>query len=611
MIKKRMIICIFFLMLACLTACGRNAPKTHPAGFSREENARLLACRDLPANPAIRDYSDLLEKTGYVITDVSPLDDNRLLLAGQKQTDDSWSCAALVLDLRDSSLSFRGDSFLISSRDRQDVSGPPLLRILSIEPLVLYDRNGCVIYTPEKSPVTNPIPEESRYWDVTVKGGRIFLCGWSGFISEFTDDHTFKPVWTLNSALSSMTLMPCADENTLQFQVSGPVKTGDTLYLHLDIRDWSESYYTLPSKTFWVNYADRDSLISLNRADKVNTIELYHIGGEEHKTIKIPPEINEDCWLDTSEHPLTDHICVFYTRIDPDGITGLYVADLSKLTPAFWSPLEETPFEMPEFTPDILADRVKQIEERYGLLIRFGDETRDELWGYKMTPTEDITKISIAMDTLEDALSLYPDDFFRNLEEGFVRDIYIYFTGALLPVDTSENISNAAGITCTDGGVSYMAYDIESYTLTRGTVVHEFSHIVDLRVKEHDWNFEEKWAANNPEDFDYYYAYVAENGEMIEFAADSSYTSYGPGALDDHSKIYLIDTYSKTYPTEDRARVWEYLMNDAAGPPDYYDSPALQAKLTLYFQSIRDCMDTSTWPARTEWEKRLAEAKAK
>ena len=117
----------------------------------------------------------------------------------------------------------------------------------------------------------------------------------------------------------------------------------------------------------------------------------------------------------------------------------------------------------------------------------------------------------------------------------------------------------------------------------------------------------------NPEGFDYYYAYIDPNGDSYEWSGSSEYTTNDSAWYDgDTDSVYFIDAYSTTFPTEDRARLMEYLLSDVDyGPPAYFASVHLQEKLTYYFQCIRTKFDTTNWPEQTSWEQMLSEAVAK
>ena len=63
---------------------------------------------------------------------------------------------------------------------------------------------------------------------------------------------------------------------------------------------------------------------------------------------------------------------------------------------------------------------------------------------------------------------------------------------------------------------------------------------------------------------------------------------------------YFIDDYSMINATEDRARIFEYAVEDSGTL--FRDAPGLIAKLQYYSDCIRDCFDTALWPEITAWE---------
>ena len=87
-----------------------------------------------------------------------------------------------------------------------------------------------------------------------------------------------------------------------------------------------------------------------------------------------------------------------------------------------------------------------------------------------------------------------------------------------------------------------------------------------------------------------------------------SITEYIYDSSGNNENTYFIDSYSQTYPTEDRARLFEYLMyNDTEEYSDYLALPHLQDKLKFFFEAIRKGFDSSTWPEKTVWEEKLDE----
>ena len=73
--------------------------------------------------------------------------------------------------------------------------------------------------------------------------------------------------------------------------------------------------------------------------------------------------------------------------------------------------------------------------------------------------------------------------------------------------------------------------------------------------------------------------------------------------LNDGYEAYFVDTYARTYPTEDRARTFEYAM--AGWDWVFTEQEPLREKLAYYAACIRDAFDTAGWPDVTTWEQPL------
>ena len=138
-----------------------------------------------------------------------------------------------------------------------------------------------------------------------------------------------------------------------------------------------------------------------------------------------------------------------------------------------------------------------------------------------------------------------------------------------------------------------MIFDLSRGQLMEQDLYHEFSHLIDKKLqyqaeqgKTKKYS-EEAWSALNPNGFEYTYNYT-----------DMPASYYNDGHDD-----YFVDVYSRTFPTEDRARVLEYAMIGAEFCFDTY--PKLVDKLQFYCDCIREGFDTTGWPEVTKWEEML------
>ena len=145
----------------------------------------------------------------------------------------------------------------------------------------------------------------------------------------------------------------------------------------------------------------------------------------------------------------------------------------------------------------------------------------------------DTVKIRDSLDMLENTLALYPDDYFEQLKGDDVRCICFYLVGSMQPIDSSVSIADPAGLSYLDNGLELIAISTDyGWSLT---VVHELNHVLDHRLEETGILDEEKWNSFNPQGFDYYYAYVDDDGNEVEYIASTDYTA--------QSDEYIFDVY--------------------------------------------------------------------
>ncbi|MCC8181856.1 MAG: hypothetical protein LIO45_02585 [Clostridiales bacterium] len=277
------------------------------------------------------------------------------------------------------------------------------------------------------------------------------------------------------------------------------------------------------------------------------------------------------------------------------GADSLTDGETEELTPLQWEPYSDA------------TERAAQLSEQYGVYIYTGEAVLDApITDYTLSVCDDAYSIDAALDALEEAFSRYPENYLEQLGGNSVRAICFYLSGTMTPVDTSLNISNPAGLSCQAGDLEIIALDAGNYIRAQD-VIHELTHVLDhqlwLALDEDTWN------SMNPEGFEYHYAYIGEDGVSYEWG-DTTYTADGSAYYNgDVESVYFVDAYSTTYPTEDRARLMEYLLADPdSGPNRWFASSHVQEKLTYYFALIRAEFDTTDWPEQTVWEAELAEA---
>ena len=254
-------------------------------------------------------------------------------------------------------------------------------------------------------------------------------------------------------------------------------------------------------------------------------------------------------------------------------------------------PLEETQLSQPVVEAS-LYERAAQLSDRFGVDIRIAEQCSLDYSHYDSYALTDPTFIRSALDILEESLSKYPEGFFLQLPYGSIESIRIELVGGLKLKSNVTTYTDDAGAFAQDRG-SYYGIVLNGFLMSEKTLYHEFSHIIDSRL---EWDAlirtdalysGEAWLALQPEGFSYAMSYMHIPEELQSFV-DSGYFVYD---------------YALTYPTEDRATLMAAAMENCTW--DFEPGSGRRAKMQYYADCIRDCFDTTGWPATTLWEQVL------
>lgn len=261
----------------------------------------------------------------------------------------------------------------------------------------------------------------------------------------------------------------------------------------------------------------------------------------------------------------------------------------------FWNPelveqgvdLPFAPIPEPSREQAQLESKANALSEKYGVSILVGQACNTEFAGFHAEIADDWMTVSLALDTLDQALSRYPKDFFYQLRYDTIRTVEFQLVGMLNPIDAEEYPDSYSAFTQTLYDRHQVVVDV--YSSTHQTYFHELSHVIDNYLawdaaNRSDALFSEgSWAAMNPDWFpDYSYTY------SLQYALEDSDS--------------FIDSYSTVSPSEDRARVMEYAMLDFNA---FWGHDNLTRKLRFYCSCIRDAFDTTKWQEKLPWEQYL------
>lgn len=272
-----------------------------------------------------------------------------------------------------------------------------------------------------------------------------------------------------------------------------------------------------------------------------------------------------------------------------DDCTSVALEISGGITDAFVAPEKNT-----ILSGDI--DRLRnEIAQKYGINIFLGTECEhyyNDYYSWEILQNEQ--KINDALISLDEALGKYPAGFINQLKYNHIREISFYFCGIIKGIG-EYSISYAGAFASQYGNEQSFVIDISGSSDIRQTVCHELSHAIDCKLAQtQESGFsEEDWSKLNPEGFTYTFSYVEQYISMDN-------TRWGLKSGETNDDIYFTDTYAKTFPTEDRARLMEYLL--VGEDIDYYSGKHLQQKLIYYSRCIRAGFDTKGWPETTFWE---------
>ena len=250
----------------------------------------------------------------------------------------------------------------------------------------------------------------------------------------------------------------------------------------------------------------------------------------------------------------------------------------------------------PLYTPGTLRDSLKplrteadKLEEKYGVEIYLGEECSNILGGYTVAPLTEYSRVEDALEMLDEEMSKYPENFFEQFDYSWIKGLDIYLAGTLKGI--KEDVLNYAGgfkaiynekialvLDCNDLAVESIFH-------------HELCHAIEEKIVDASYSEEnpmfhdDKWNAMNPYADMYTYTY-----------ANYGFSKYQKYTYDrDEKGSYFVDSYAMTYPSEDRARLFESVMSEELFDIDFERAPNLMKKINYFATCMRQVFDTTGW----------------
>ena len=238
----------------------------------------------------------------------------------------------------------------------------------------------------------------------------------------------------------------------------------------------------------------------------------------------------------------------------------------------------------------------QELLDDYGVRVIFKEEDLSPLnIGYEYSPVNEKT-VAAKLQAIKDVLDYFPDGMIREIENG--SELWLYMVTDLHSDNEDGSVSSYGGCATSLGGIRMITMDADVHDeFFKTSLSHEISHLLDYIIDFRQINT--GWVNLLPED-------VRADGYLSSYQAgyDNKYTPYDDG----RSEIWFYDNYSRTFPTEDRAVIFQILYDSYInGKLDFNMNENLLRKARYYAVIIRQnfvsCKNSDTLP----WEKYLGE----
>lgn len=233
-----------------------------------------------------------------------------------------------------------------------------------------------------------------------------------------------------------------------------------------------------------------------------------------------------------------------------------------------------------------LKEQASELNEKFGVKIHLADECQRTFTGYEVTPAYSTRLIKESLNLLEQALSAYPKGFFKRLNTPQSGMLKIYMAGGFKPLQQTST-QNTNGIYYHEDQEQYLVLDITKHHSLKGTIYHEISHAIDQYARYtyeqtgFDAYLDDVWNQLNPPGFSYDYNYrINAQNKNWDYSVPN----------DNPENIYFIDSYSKSFPSEDRAQIMEHAMLGEQGI-DYFKYPHIKKKLEYISKALLKLFD--------------------
>ncbi len=222
------------------------------------------------------------------------------------------------------------------------------------------------------------------------------------------------------------------------------------------------------------------------------------------------------------------------------------------------------------------------VEEETGVELFYGSEGNDfNIYAYVgVAELNPYTNYRVLCRTRE-ILKKYPEGMLREVYSETHEGLRIYLCGTLYGVGEG-GLDTAGGVTTTDDD-GYILIALDYSNALEHDLPHELSHAFDRRIEYVSGQTGTDWMQ------------IWEQATKVAEPYTETYTGYEYNMEytwaeeRDKENVWFVDSYSRTFPTEDRARIMENLCDPNGVIDDLLQCPHLKEKAELYCRILREC----------------------
>lgn len=285
--------------------------------------------------------------------------------------------------------------------------------------------------------------------------------------------------------------------------------------------------------------------LSINRSEYY-TNYLYkndiYVYNDNLKRIEIINYINNNIgYIDMENVSLISYYNKYLYIYSYSGKYDYYVIDIDSYNPEHQS-IEDyiASFEK------ILSDKIKDIKDKYNVnihvkndLLSFPDFTAKEY--------NDTVHIISSLSEITKVFDKLSKDVFDAFYDTDHNGLHMYLTGTLKPKNIKTQYSDPAAYSLVYNNQYIIALNIGIFA-TKTNTCHELMHNIENNLNNKGEYFSD-WYKLNPKNHSYTYSYKETN--------NNNYTI----GESDINKVYFVDSYANSFPTEDMARIFENVCN--------------------------------------------------